>query len=204
MIVLMDDKEIFKGFSNKIIYKGDPITIAKLYLIKTRKVRNEYELYSYLYIDEIDSFEKVKKVKSYDVKDLIPLDILENDIKLYFCEILQELDIQVDWGGERSDQITEVCFNGRRTPAAFMFKGRGTRGTLTIDKCGKNGDQLLRLVQEPAIIFFVQHVDAIASEVITQFRLNVEYFARLRKEKLYYCHIDGTDTARLFLSYNKI
>jgi len=203
MLVIIGDVDLFE-YDNSVVYTNDPIWIAKIYLANTRKTRDEYQLYSYLFPEEIDSFEKIRSVSPSEVKGIVPLKMLESDVKKYFCEILQELDIQPDWGGEKSDQVSEIYLNGRRTPAAFMFKGRGTPGKLTIDKCGENGDQLVRLIREPAVVYFIQHVDAIDSELIIQFRLNVEYTARLREEKLFYCHIDGVDTARLFKSYEKI
>jgi len=127
---------------------------------------------------------------------------LEVDIKKAFCSIIGELYIFKDWSGEKSDLFTDITFKERRIPATFMFKGRGTQGKLTIAKCGKNGDQIFRLVEEPAIMFFVQHVDTIDPYVIINLELAIEAKARKRKKKLYYCYIDGVDTARLFKSYN--
>jgi len=48
--------------------------------------------------------------------------------------------------------------NGKRMAAAFLLKGHGTRGKLTIKKCGKKGNQILKLLEEPGEVYIVQHV----------------------------------------------
>jgi len=85
-------------------------------------------------------------------------------------------------------------------PTAFMLKGKGTPGKLTVGKCGKNGDQILRLVEEPARLFVVQHIDSIDTYVIKLLEIAVGSVARGNK-KLYYCVMDGIETARILLAY---
>jgi len=68
---------------------------------------------------------------------------------------------------EKSDFFTtRLMIGGKRMSAAFLLKGHGTKGKLTINKCGKKGDQILKLLDEPARVYIVQHVGEIDSDVI--------------------------------------
>lgn len=156
-----------------------------------------------LYIDEIDSFSKVKEIDRDQVISLVPVDVSEGHIKNALCKILSVSDPPKDWGGERSDLYTDVKYHGKLIPAAFMLKGRGTAGKLTVKKCGKNGDQIIRLVEEPARIFVVQHVNSIDPNVIKLLEIAVGSISKQRST-FYYCVMDGIETARLLLAYGFI
>jgi hypothetical protein len=52
---------------------------------------------------------------------------------------------------------TLLKIGGKRKAAAFGFKGPGQLGALVPGRMGKNGDQIQRLFQEEADVFFVQH-----------------------------------------------
>ena len=153
-----------------------------------------------LYIEDIDSFRKVKTITREQVLNTVPVNVSEDFVKNSMCKILSEPTVPKDWPGERSDLYTNVKYRGRSIPAAFMFKGKGTQGKLTIRKCGKNGDQILRLVEEPARLFVVQHIDVIDSNVIRLLEIAVGSIAK-EVQKLYYCVMDGVETARLLLAY---
>lgn len=123
----------------------------------------------------------------------------EDHIKKFFAEILNEGNIPNDWGGEKSDLFTtKVMLNGKRYNGAFAFKGPAKFHKLTIAHMGKNGDQGLRLFDEPADICFIQHCHYIDPNVI---RL-VEALAATRNKL--YCVIDGIDTLRILKGYKKI
>jgi hypothetical protein len=155
-------------------------------------------------VDGIDSFKKIRSIDKSKVRGLVPLELEEKKIKQSIAAIVGEPFTHKDWGGEKSDLFTtRLRLGGKRCAAAFMLKGRGSPKRLTIADCGKNGDQILRLVKEPADLFVVQHIGEIDSSV-------VELLERLVAEKstggkkLYYCVIDGVDTARLLLAYGKL
>ena len=121
-----------------------------------------------------------------------------------FEDIIGENYHQIDWGGELNDIYTTFFhFNNKRTSAAFMLKGRGTKGKLTIQKAGKNGDQILRLVKHHAQIYIIQHIGEIAQEVREDIYLKIK-LKRLQGEEAYFCIIDGTDTTRILKAYGHI
>lgn len=206
IFILFDEDagQAISEYTNRFQSDVNPLINAKIILSKIQSLIEDHSIYSFLYLEDIDSFSRISEIRPEEVAHLIPLNMLERDVKTNFCEIISELYAPNDWGGETSDLFTDVIFNGMRVPAAFMFKGRGLRQRLTIATCGTNGDQILRLVREPAIIYFVQHVNNIDAAVIHHLALYVETAARRRGVKLYFCHIDGVDTARLFMAYDKV
>lgn len=196
-------REILKAWRYTGV-RGIPTSGTQLEITHRLVVQQQKGKFAQLFVDDIDSFAHVKNISPDEVKQNIPLDIKEEEIKLHLADVVGEIFIQKDWGGERSDLFTSrVSFNGRRTPSAFLLKGSGTKGRLTIKKCGKNGDQLIRLVEEPAQLYIVQHVDAIDSNLVKMFETLVADKSRTGK-KLYYCVMDGVDTARILKAYGKI
>lgn len=157
-----------------------------------------------LYVDDIDSFKKVKEVNSKVVKDFVPLKISEEDIKRSLADIIGERFVRKDWAGEKSDLYSSyVIYKGNRISTAFLLKGPSVK-RLTIDKCGKRGNQLLRLIREPAQLFVVQHVGEIDTDVIELLERLVSDLSRKKNTKLYYCVMNGVDTARILLAYKKL
>jgi len=160
--------------------------------------------YEFISVDSIDSFSRVKVIDESTVKNFVPLNMSERKIKEHLAEIIGEKYIQRDWGGEKSDFFTtRLTIKGKRIPAAFLLKGAGTKGKLTIKKCGKQGNQILRLLEEPAELFVVQHVDEIDSDVTNLLEKLISEKSRKGK-KLYYTLMDGIDTARVLLAYDKL
>jgi hypothetical protein len=157
-----------------------------------------------LHVEDIDSFYEARNVKPQEVKALLPLDLLEDEIQTFFEEIIGENFHQEDWGGELNDLVTsQVKVGGKRIRAAFLLKGRGTRGKLTIAKCGKNGDQIVRLLDAPVDLYVIQHVGEIDQHVIYDLRAKVELKVRDGR-KCQMCILDGTETARILTAYGKI
>ncbi len=161
-----------------------------------------------VFLDDIDSFEKVRSIEAISVSNLLDrngcLDLEEDVVQSALEEILDVPFHKKDWGGEENDLYTaNLVLRGRRTPTAFMLKGRGTkRATLEIANCGKNGDQLVRLFQSPASLFVIQFVGEISESVIK----DAVSKARLRQstEPSCCCFMNGQDTARLLRAYGKL
>ena len=91
--------------------------------------------------------------------------------------------------------------DGKRHPAAFGLKGRGTRGPLTPEKMGKRGDQIQRLFRSPADVFIIQYWGRVAESIIEQMRSFSIARSALVRKRIYYGAIDGTDTVRLRKAY---
>lgn len=157
-----------------------------------------------LFVEDIDSFREAQSIQPQEVKALLPLNLPEDEIQTFFEEIIGENFHQEDWGGELNDLVTsQVKVDGKRIRAAFLLKGSGTKGKLTIAKCGKNGDQIERLVEAPVDLYVIQHVGEIAQRVIYYLRSKVQLKVS-EGQKCQMCILDGTDTARILKAYGKI
>jgi hypothetical protein len=157
-----------------------------------------------LHIEDIDSFAKARDIGPQAVSSLVPLDLFENQVQTFFEKIIGENFHQEDWGGEMNDLVSsQVKVEGKRLRAAFILKGRGTKGKLTIKDCGNNGDQIVRLVEAPVDLYVIQHVDEIDQRVVYDLKGKVE-LKNKKGEPCQMCIIDGTDTARILVAYDKI
>lgn len=160
--------------------------------------------YERIYVDDVDSFKKVKKVDTKVVKDLLPLTMPEEAVKASLASIIGENFVRKDWAGEKSDLYSSnVIIKGKRVSTAFLLKGPSVK-RLTIDKCGKRGNQILRLIKEPARLFVVQHNGEIDTDVIEFLETCISDLSRKKKVKLYYCIMDGVDTTRILIAYGKL
>jgi len=175
---------------------------AMAHLIQTQKHRGSYAQIS---VDEIDSLRDIRNISPESAAEVVPVKIKESQIKNWLAEIIGEPFTQKDWGGEPHDLYSNrMRLKGRRIPTAFLLKGPGVKGQLTIAKCGKNGDQILRLVKAySARLFVLQYVDKIHPYVIDTLEAHVAYESRKGK-KLMFCVMDGVDTARIFIAYGKM
>ena len=157
-----------------------------------------------LFVEDIDSFSEARNIQPQEVKVLLPLDLSENEIQTFFEQIVGENFHQEDWGGELNDLVTShIRVGGKRIRAAFLLKGSGTRGKLTIAKCGKNGDQIVRLAEAPVDLYVIQHIGEIDQRVIYDLRSKVQLKAS-KGERCQICILDGTETARILKAYGKI
>ena len=68
---------------------------------------------------------------------------------------------------------------------------------MTVKHLGKNGDQIVRLAQEPVDILFVQHCHDITSAVIETLKV----FSVQPTNPRYYCIMDGRESLRLLDAY---
>jgi hypothetical protein len=120
----------------------------------------------------------------------------ERRVKQIIGDLLGELAVPSDWGGEESDLFSAQLLvgNARRT-SAFLLKGPARFHPMTPRDLGKNGDQLYRLFNIPADIYVVQHCHTIGPAV----RKTVEAFALHRSFTVpcRYVIMDGYSTARL-------
>jgi hypothetical protein len=149
-------------------------------------------------IDDIDSFQRVRN-QTNEVPSRVTL--AEKEVKRGLKRIIGEKGKFPDWGGETNDLFTKLKLNGKRLTAAFALKGKGKKGILTPERMGKNGDQILRLFQSPAVIFLVQYNEQIAPSVLDVMRTMAIAKSVGSGERIYYGVINGSDTARLMLAY---
>ncbi|MFO0543439.1 MAG: pentapeptide repeat-containing protein [Pseudanabaena sp.] len=178
-------------------------------LLATRKPESCNNEPRRIYIDDIDSFKKVKNIDFDSIDHLLErnsrFERSEDEIQVGLEKILFEKFHKKDWGGEYNDLYTSnLIFQGERKSAAFLLKGKGERSpTMEIKHCGKNGDQLVRLLESPAELFFVQFVGNISESVIKDIDSKIKLH-RYEGQQSYYCVINGADTARLMYAYGLI
>lgn len=178
-----------------------PIFIADRFL--KDDIVYEYDSYTLrLDVSDIDEFEKVEDIpttdKGLDIK--LNKSIPEEKIKQSFAEIINENNIPKDWGGENSDLFTNhIHIRGKRYNAAFLLKGPAKFHPMTVKDLGVNGNQIVRLFDEPADILILQHCHFIKAEIYKTMDAFASRFDNIRQ----YCIIDGIDTQRLLKAYNK-
>lgn len=158
---------------------------------------------------EIDSFRAVIDVPPERVGGLsYPLQVPEVTVKQILAEILAEPFVRKDYGGEMDDLFTSrMVLADREVTASFLLKGpglkgRGATGGLTLaGLLGHNGDQIERMMTQPAEVFVVQYVGTVAESV--RQRLNDAIIARRNEGNQYAVGSvwDGVDTARLLTAY---
>ncbi len=161
-----------------------------------------------LYVEDIDSFRKVRDANPATVMDVLTNGYLsrsEDSIQTALERILTVPFHKKDWGGELNDLYTaNLLINGTRHETAFLLKGNGLRAqTMEIKHCGANGDQLLRLCNSPAKVFVIQFVGRISEAVVSDIDGKVRH-ARAQGRCAWYCIMDGQDTARVLRAYGEL
>jgi hypothetical protein len=150
-------------------------------------------------IDEFSALSSVDEPQPEEWTERMK-NLKENDVKSKFCELLRDLP-QNDWGGEQEDHFTaSVHVGGKRTMAAFLFKGPSQFREMTPRLLGRQGDQIYRLANTPARLLIVQHCHLIGKAV----RETLRAFAVAAHSPRRYCVIDGKQTYRLFKAYGKL
>lgn len=192
IIRLVEDRKKLEKFPTKVNPRINTGTVKVEFpknLVKIKQV----------YIDDIDSFSKVRKVDE-NGKQLL---FYERDIKEGLKKIIGEVGNFTDWGGENNDLFsTKINFKRKRMNVAFGLKGKGTQGKLTPKKMGKNGDQIQRLFKSPADIFIVQYNGQIDESIIDQMKSLAIAKSVMENKMVYYGVIDGKDTLRLVEAYS--
>lgn len=128
-----------------------------------------------------------------DVMQRVP----EKDVKQAFAKLLGD-SAKGDWGGEQYDHFAgAIHLSGRRTTAAFVFKGPAKFKPMDLTMLGKNGDQIVRLASSTAKLLIVQH----CHEILDPVRATLRSFAVAPHDPRRYCFIDGRDTFRILRAY---
>ena len=159
-------------------------------------------------VEYIDSFRKVRDVNPATVMDVLEngyLNLSEDSVQTALERILSVSFHKKDWGGELNDlYTTNVIINGTRHETVFLLKGNGLRKTtMEIKHCGVNGDQLLRLCRSPAKLFVIQFVGRISEAIV----LDIDGKVRQKRSQgidVWYCIMDGQDTARVLRAYGEL
>jgi len=139
---------------NVRISKGQKITVRVPFRVRSKFIR----------ADDIKEFSKSRKINSID--GLKTARLSEANTKAGFLKLLGETKSPKDWGGEINDIFTDrVTLFGKKRRAAFALKGPAQKGALVPGKMGKNGDQIQRLFDTPASIFFVQYEGEVKESV---------------------------------------
>jgi hypothetical protein len=161
-----------------------------------------------LFIEDIDSFRKVRDVNPAMVAHALHdgrLERSEDEIQRALERILDVPVHKKDWGGELNDLYSaNIIVNGARAETAFLLKGNGLRKPeMQIADCGKNGDQLVRLFQSPARLFVVQFVGSISEMVVADVLGKVQQ-RRVGGTECNFLIMDGQDTARVLHAYGQL
>ncbi|HKX45544.1 MAG TPA: hypothetical protein VJP77_02490 [Planctomycetota bacterium] len=167
-------------------------------LLVNFSVRLRKPLATYVTVDDIDSFSKVRGVDALPQYERMPETTFKNGV----ARVLHRKGTFKDWGGEQRDLFdTNLRIRGKRQRAAFAFKGPGMTGRLTPGKMGKNGDQIQRLLRCPADVFIVQYWAQIDDSVLEQLGQLAQLKSYFESRKLWFGIIDGDDSTRLMQAY---
>jgi hypothetical protein len=161
-----------------------------------------------LYVEDIDSFQKVRDVNPAMVRHLVTNGYLassEDEVQTALEQILEVPFHRKDWGGEINDLYTaNVVVNGARRATAFLLKGPGIgKKVMEIADCGKRGDQIVRLFDTPADLFVIQYVGPIADLLIKDVQGKAANL-RARGRDGNFLIMDAQDTARVLHAYGKL
>ena len=161
-----------------------------------------------LYVEDIDSFRKVRDVNPAMVSPFLPngfLDRTEDQVQLALEQILHVPFHKKDWSGEINDLYTaNVVINGAHRATAFLLKGPGIgKKRMELSDCGKNGDQVVRLFSTAADLFVVQYVGPISEMLVKDVQGKVAERRALDKTANFLI-MNGQDTARLLHAYGKL
>ena len=161
-----------------------------------------------LYVEDIDSFQKVRDVNPAMVAGFLKNGFLswtEDQVQIALEQILGVSFHKKDWGGEANDLYTaNVIVNSSPRATGFLLKGPGIgKKEMVIADCGRNGDQLVRLFTTPAVLFVVQYVGPISEMIVTDVQGKVTAL-KSEGKTTHFLIIDGQDTARLLHAYGKL
>lgn len=197
ILQLARNKTKLDGYETKSNPKGGGTAGTRIVLRVPIKIKTKF-----ITIDAVDQFSKAKQVK--EVTDqMSPERLSEKQFKAGLLKLMRETKVPKDWGGETNDIFTtKLKIRGKTYRAAFALKGPAKKGPLTPGMMGKNGDQIQRLFNSPADVFFVQYEGEIKESVIG----TMEAFAKLRAglgQEVLFGVIDLQDSHRLRKAYPK-
>jgi len=187
------NSEKLSSFPTKI----NPRSVGKTAI--SLKIFGNNVITTQIHVDDVDSFGKVRRIH----KEVPHRQISEEKFKKGIQRIIGERGKFIDWGGERNDLYsTRVMLKGKRITTAFAFKGKGKKvAKLTPAHMGKNGDQIQRLFSCSAELFIVQYWGQIDESIVEQMKTFAAFKSISERKKIYFCVIDGKDSARLILAY---
>jgi len=183
---------------SKIATKRNPSTSKFSSKVTISKIPKKLVNVNQIFVDDVDSFSKVKKIGSMPnvFRD-------ESDVKKLIKKILGEKGKFPDWGGETSDLFTSLKIKKKRYSVAFALKGKSKKSLKKLypKDMGKNGDQIYRMFTTPASVFIVQFVGQIDESVLSLMKQLSIVKSLTSNEPIFYGIIDGDDTSRLFAAY---
>lgn len=192
--------ELYRRRDNVLIF--DPIIIGSPWLeqgdiqIDFDPMWWGFEFYEN-FIEDIDEFARVAGIPTPGSPEPMR-HISEAAFKACLAQILGDA-VHGDWGGETSDYYSaHIHLSGRRTTAAFLFKGPAHFAPMGLNHLGHNNDQIVRLADEPAGLFVVQH----CHDILPPVRKTLRAFAVQPSNPRRYCLIDGRDSLRLLQGYD--
>jgi hypothetical protein len=157
-------------------------------------------------MEEIDTYARAAAVGASAVAHISkPLLLSEETVKTMLAKITGEPFVMKDWGGEPDDLFTtRVILGGRAVAASFILKGPAKKGPLTLAKLGKNGDQMVRMMSQPADLFVVQHCDVVAPAIRSHLRHMIRSLRASSNPRAVGSVWDGNDTARLLVAHGLV
>lgn len=155
-----------------------------------------------IYPSHVDHFSDVDWARGPSAKEMkIMHNMREHDVKTALAEIIGTPFVGKDWGGERSDLVSNnMMVDGDQVSASWLLKGRSVQGAMKIPHLGSNGDQIERLTTEDSDLLIVQHNNAITAAVVN---LAAAFANDMRKPRRYMI-LDGEATAMILRDYNKL
>lgn len=149
--------------------------------------------------EDIDEFASVRG-RELPADLSVMQSISEGAFKVCLGEILGEA-VHRDWGGETSDHFAaHLHLRGKPVTGAFLLKGPARFAPMGLNHLGKNNDQIYRLAQEPAQLLVVQH----SHEITAPVRATLRAFAVQPGAPRRYCLMDGRESLRLLVAYEKL
>jgi hypothetical protein len=148
-----------------------------------------------IYPQQIDQFRDVDWSTAPGAADIAKMKAMaEADVKDSLAKILGLPFIAKDWGGERSDMVTNnLMVEGVQTSSAWLLKGKSVQRAMRVPDLGKNGDQIERLATDSAEVLVVQHNQEITAAVINL----AAAFANDMRNPRRFMIMDGLSTAQV-------
>lgn len=174
---------------NVRIPKGQKIALRVPFRVRSKFIR----------VEDVKEFSKSKNIKS--TAGLKTARLSEAKTKEGFLKLLSEVKKPKDWGGENNDIFTDrVTLFGKKRRAAFALKGPAKTGPLVPGKMGKNGDQIQRLFDTPATVFFVQYEGEV-KESVYKLMEELSKARAITAGEIFWAVIDDDATKRLRKAY---
>lgn len=155
-----------------------------------------------VHAQDVDHFAGVDWSRPPTKPDMAKMNSMaESDVKGALARIIGTPFVDKDWGGERSDLVTnDLLVRTTQTSAAWLLKGRSVQGPMRIPHLGKNGDQIERLSTEPVELLVIQHNNAITSPVVNLVRA----FAYDMRAPRRYMILDGQQSAMVLKHFGAL